>query len=110
LNKSLLIGMWMNQSHVLKMILSHDLLIFLNNNSNLQSECLRVNKINFAYSPLKTAFSVLPLKYLFRVLILKHPSINSLKPLLYWLSLAFAFEKASSDSEIHSCFCSCFCS
>ena len=51
LNKSLLIGMWMNQSRVLKMILSHDLLIFLNNNSNLQNECLRVNKINFAYSP-----------------------------------------------------------
>ena len=41
----------MNQSRVLKMILSHDLLIFLNNNSNLQNECLRVNKINFAYSP-----------------------------------------------------------
>ena len=46
----------MNQSRVLKMILSHDLLIFLNNNSNLQNECLRVNLQNSPLDPLKNRF------------------------------------------------------
>ena len=80
----------MNQSRVLKMILSHDLLIFLNNNSNLQNECLRVNKINFAPCPSENRFF----------------GFCPLRVFTHREGLAFAFQKdTSAASAIAFCFC-----